>query len=46
LKKRLRDIVRRDQRRLEKGVWLVVIARQAAAQAEYRAMEREWRNLV
>jgi|SRR5262245_15226123 len=46
VRRRLREIVRRDQRRLEKGVWLVVIARPAAAQAEYRALEREWRNLV
>ena len=45
VRRRLREIVRRDQHALPEGVWLVVIARPAAAQADYAALENEWRRL-
>ncbi len=45
-RRRLREIVRRDQHALGKRIWLVVIARPAAAQAEFAALEKEWRRLA
>ncbi|HEX4667559.1 MAG TPA: ribonuclease P protein component [Chthoniobacterales bacterium] len=46
VRRRLRDIVRRDQHGLRKGIWLVVIARPGAAAAEFGALEKEWRRLA
>jgi ribonuclease P protein component len=46
VRRRLREIVRRDQHSLPDGVWIVVIARPAAAKANYAALEKEWRRLV
>ena len=46
LRRRLRDIVRHHQHALKPGVWLVVIARPAAALATYRALEDEWLRLA
>ena len=46
VRRRLRDIVRRHQHELRTGLWMVVIARPAAAGATYRALEDEWLRLT
>ena len=46
VRRRLREVVRRDQHALRKGIWLVVIARPGAAGAESAALEKEWRKLA
>jgi len=46
VRRRLRDIVRTEQRRLREGFWLVVIARPAAARASYDALKDEWLRLA
>ena len=46
VRRRLREIVRRDQHEIRKGIWLVVIARPGAAEAEFAALEKEWRRLA
>ena len=46
VRRRLREIVRRNQHALKAGTWLVVIARPAAAQADCAALEREWLRLA
>ncbi len=45
VRRRLREIVRRNQHALKAGTWLVVIARPAAAQADAVALEAEWLRL-
>ena len=46
VRRRLREIVRRHQHELRAGLWMVVIARPAAAEATYRALEDEWLRLA
>jgi ribonuclease P protein component len=46
LRRRLRDIVRRHQRELRSGIWIVMIARPAAALSSYGALEDEWLRLA
>jgi ribonuclease P protein component len=46
VRRRLREIVRRQQHALEKGHWLVAIARPAAAQVDFAVLEQEWSRLV
>jgi ribonuclease P protein component len=46
VRRRLREIVRQDQHRLRKGVWMVLIARPSAAKAQYAALENDWRRLI
>jgi ribonuclease P protein component len=46
VRRRLREIVRRDQHGLRKGIWLVVIARPGAAEADCAALKKEWRRLA
>ena len=46
VRRRLREIVRRHQHELRAGLWMVVIARPAAADATYRALEDEWLRLA
>ncbi|MBA2622477.1 MAG: ribonuclease P protein component [Chthoniobacterales bacterium] len=46
VRRRLREIVRRQQRALRSGIWIVVIARPSAAAATYRALEDEWLRLA
>jgi len=46
VRRRLREIVRLHQDALRSGVWIVLIARPAAAQASYRALEDEWLRLA
>jgi ribonuclease P protein component len=46
VRRRLREIVRRHQYELRGGVWFVIIARHAAATANYGALEDEWLRLA
>lgn len=46
VRRRLREIVRRHQRELQKRFWMVVIARPPAAKASYQQLEDEWLRLV
>ena len=46
VRRRLRDIVRTQQGRLQGGFWFVVIARPAAARASYGALKDEWLRLA
>jgi len=46
VRRRLREIVRRNQHALKTGTWLVVIARPAAAQADCVSLEAEWVRLA
>jgi ribonuclease P protein component len=46
VRRRLRDIVRRNQHELVNGVWLVLVARPAAAKATTAMLEREWCRLA
>ncbi|HXA08982.1 MAG TPA: ribonuclease P protein component [Chthoniobacterales bacterium] len=46
VRRRLREIVRRHQFALMQGLWLVVIARPAAACASSAALEDEWLRLT
>lgn len=45
-RRRLREIVRRHQHSLHPDVWLVVIARPAAAGAASHLLEKEWLRLA
>ena len=46
VRRRLREIVRKHQHDLREGLWIVVIARPAAAKASYHALEDEWLRLA
>ena len=46
VRRRLREIVRKHQGRLERGSWLVTIARQSAARATYQQLQAEWLRLA
>ena len=46
VRRRLREIVRRHQHELRQGVWVVTIARHAAATASYSALADEWLRLA
>ena len=46
LRRRLREIVRRHQHEVRAGLWMVVIARPAAADSTHRALEDEWLRLA
>jgi ribonuclease P protein component len=46
VRRRLREIVRRNQQALKGGIWFVVIARRSAAQADSAALEAEWLRLA
>jgi ribonuclease P protein component len=46
VRRRLREIVRTHQHDLRDDVWLVLIARAAAASADYRGLEDEWLRLA
>ncbi len=46
VRRRLREIVRRHQHEIRPGLWLVCVARPAAAQASYQALEDEWLRLA
>jgi ribonuclease P protein component len=46
VRRRLRDIVRTHQTRLERGFWIVVVARAYAANASYQELKDEWLRLA
>lgn len=46
VRRRLREIVRRHQHEVMVGLWLVVVARPAAARASSAALEEEWLRLA
>ena len=46
VRRRLREIVRLAQRELQSGRWLVLIARPAAAAAEFSALREDWTRLA
>jgi ribonuclease P protein component len=46
VRRRLREIVRRNQHAMKGGIWFVVIARPAAASASSAALEDEWLRLA
>ena len=46
VRRQLREIVRKHQREIADGVWIVTIARVRAAAATYPEMEAEWLRLA
>lgn len=46
IRRRLREIVRKHQHAVRTGVWLVIVARPAAARASSSALEDEWLRLA
>ena len=46
VRRRLREIVRRQQHEIVSGIWLVVIARPGAAAANSETLEMEWVRLA
>jgi ribonuclease P protein component len=46
VRRRLREIVRKRQRDLRDGFWIVLIARRCAGNASYSALEGEWLRLA
>ena len=46
VRRRLREIVRKHQRDLINGIWMVTIARASAARASYQQLEVEWLRLA
>lgn len=46
VRRRLREIVRAARPQLKAGVWLALIARQAAARASFQALRDEWTQLA
>jgi ribonuclease P protein component len=46
VRRRLREIVRKHQREIVDGTWIVTIARANAARATYQQLEVEWLRLA
>jgi ribonuclease P protein component len=46
IRRRLREIVRKQQKELKESIWFVVIARSGAVGATYGALEDEWLRLA
>ena len=46
VRRRLREIVRKHQREILNGKWIVTIARASAAKASYEQLEGEWLRLA
>ena len=46
VRRRLRDVVRKEQGRLRSGFWIVLVARSAAARAGYQELKDEWLRLA
>jgi ribonuclease P protein component len=46
VRRRLREIVRKHQREIVEGNWIVTIARAGAAKASYQELEGEWLRLA
>ena len=45
-RRRLREVVRRNQRAIRPGIWIVTIARPRAATATYHELEQDWLRLA
>jgi len=45
-RRRLREIVRKHQREIASGIWIVTIARASAAAADFQQLEVEWLRLA
>jgi ribonuclease P protein component len=45
-RRRIREIFRLNQHRIQKGVWLVTIARRSSANATFDELQRDWLRLV
>ncbi|MEP6936717.1 MAG: ribonuclease P protein component [Chthoniobacterales bacterium] len=46
VRRRMREIVRKNQQRLRPGIWLVMVARPPAARSSYVELEHEWLRLA
>ena len=46
VRRRLREIVRMERARLRPGLWLVLVARKAAAGAPFEALREDWLRLA
>ena len=46
VRRRLREAVRAVRPRIERGYWLVLVARQSASQASFEAIRTEWLQLA
>lgn len=46
IRRRLREIVRQDLPRMRRGLWLVLVAKRAAADATFEELTSEWRVLA
>ncbi len=46
VRRRLREIFRLNQHRLNSGVWIVTVARVSAARATFDQLERDWLRLA
>jgi ribonuclease P protein component len=46
VRRRLREIVRKHQREIVSGIWMVTIARASAARASYQQLDVEWLRLA
>jgi ribonuclease P protein component len=46
VRRRLRDIVRTEQPRLQTGLWIVLVARPYAANATHQELKDEWLRLA
>jgi ribonuclease P protein component len=46
VRRRLRDIVRKEQGRLRPGIWIVLVARSRAARASYQELKDDWLRLA
>jgi len=46
VRRRLRDIVRKEQSRLRGNIWIVLVARSGAARASHQELKDEWLRLA
>jgi ribonuclease P protein component len=46
VRRRMRDVVRKEQGRLRAGFWIVLVARSGAARARYPELKDEWLRLA
>jgi ribonuclease P protein component len=46
VRRRLRELFRKNQHRLCRGIWIVTIARASSATASFSDLERDWLRLI
>lgn len=46
VRRRLRELFRKNQHRLCRGIWIVTIARASSATASFADLERDWLRLI